>query len=97
MLRTLSREQLLAREQALANRFGESCQAGLQLDMTRGKPAPEQLDLASGLLSLPGETHFTDPQWHRLSQLRWTRWPAGNESTVCRDTRLSGAASHCRW
>ena len=62
MLRTLSREQLLAREQALANRFGETCQAGLQLDMTRGKPAPEQLDLASGLLSLPGETDFTDPQ-----------------------------------
>ncbi|QEV18022.1 aminotransferase class I/II-fold pyridoxal phosphate-dependent enzyme [Streptomyces alboniger] len=30
---------------------------GLSLDLTRGKPAPEQLDLSEGLLSLPGERH----------------------------------------
>ncbi|WP_413993144.1 aminotransferase class I/II-fold pyridoxal phosphate-dependent enzyme [Labrys okinawensis] len=33
----------------------------LSLDMTRGKPAPEQLDLASGMLALPGNRdHITE-------------------------------------
>ena len=33
----------------------------LSLDMTRGKPAPEQLDLASGMLALPGNRdHLTE-------------------------------------
>lgn len=30
---------------------------GLSLDLTRGKPSPEQLDLSDGLLSLPGGRH----------------------------------------
>ncbi|BBK40810.1 putative aminotransferase [Allostella vacuolata] len=34
---------------------------GLKLDMTRGKPAPDQLDLAAGMLALPGNRdHFTE-------------------------------------
>src|SRR5580704_3326607 len=33
----------------------------LKLDMTRGKPAPEQLDLSNSLLSLPGTAHHLTP------------------------------------
>ena len=32
---------------------------GLMLDMTRGKPSPERLDLSSALLRLPDQDHLT--------------------------------------
>jgi DNA-binding transcriptional MocR family regulator len=38
--------------------YAALCGRGLRLDLTRGKPAPEQLDLVGGLLSLPGPDDF---------------------------------------
>jgi DNA-binding transcriptional MocR family regulator len=51
----LSRDQIqtLLDEQTAAYRAAQD--AGLALDLTRGKPSPAQLDLSSGLLELPGE------------------------------------------
>ncbi len=49
------RESLLAE---LTKRYDEFKSRGLKLDMTRGKPAPEQLDLAAGMLDLPGKDSF---------------------------------------
>jgi DNA-binding transcriptional MocR family regulator len=52
---TLSPDQLqtLLDEQTAAYRAAQ--EAGLALDLTRGKPSPEQLDLSNDLLSMPGE------------------------------------------
>lgn len=33
---------------------------GLKLDLTRGKPSPQQLDLSNALLSLPGDEDYRD-------------------------------------
>ena len=60
MVQNASQEQLSQRALELQEKYEQACQAGLQLDMTRGKPAPEQLDLADALLSLPGSGQFSD-------------------------------------
>jgi DNA-binding transcriptional MocR family regulator len=35
------------------------CQLGLKIDMTRGKPGPDQLDLSNAMLTLPGNGDFS--------------------------------------
>lgn len=53
-------ELLALRDQAQAE-YDAFRGRGLKLDMTRGKPAAEQLDLAEGMLALPGNRdHFTE-------------------------------------
>ncbi|MDF0530489.1 aminotransferase class I/II-fold pyridoxal phosphate-dependent enzyme [Tsukamurella sp. 8F] len=42
----------------LTTRYEKLKQAGLKLDLTRGKPSPEQLDLSNELLSLPGRDDY---------------------------------------
>jgi DNA-binding transcriptional MocR family regulator len=39
-------------------KYTELQSAGLKLDLTRGKPSPEQLDLSNALLALPGDGNF---------------------------------------
>jgi DNA-binding transcriptional MocR family regulator len=44
----------------LEEQYAELKAKGLTLDLTRGKPSPEQLDLSNALLSLPGEGDYRD-------------------------------------
>ena len=57
----MSSEQLVALEKTLKSRYDTLKSQNLALDMTRGKPTPEQLDLSDGLLTLPGAGQFTSP------------------------------------
>jgi DNA-binding transcriptional MocR family regulator len=54
----LSRDELQKLRDQVQAAYDAFKTRGLKLDMTRGKPAPEQLDLANGLLTLPGNGDY---------------------------------------
>ena len=51
MYKMLSRDELKTIKAALEEEYAKAQSLGLKLDMSRGKPAPAQLDLAMGILS----------------------------------------------
>ena len=46
----MSKQELLSEQEALLKRFDEYKAMGLKLDMSRGKPSKEQLDLSMDML-----------------------------------------------
>ena len=52
---SLGRDELLAQQALQQRNYAELQSKNLNLDLTRGKPAPAQLDLSNALLSLPGD------------------------------------------
>ena len=57
----LNHESLVARERALSTRYESLKRAGLALDLTRGKPSPEQVALSDGLEeALGGDFRLAD-------------------------------------
>ena len=59
-LSELSRDQLDQLHAEMTAAYAQLVDAGLKLDLTRGKPSSEQLDLSNALLGLPGEGDFRD-------------------------------------
>ena len=57
-LSALPADELARLEAQLAAEYDALAGKGLGLDLTRGKPSPEQLDLSERLLSLPGEGDY---------------------------------------
>lgn len=54
---SLGRDELVAQHDLQQQNYATLQAKGLALDLTRGKPSPEQLDLSNALLSLPGDTY----------------------------------------
>lgn len=54
---SLGRDELLAQHELQQRNYAELQAKQLKLDLTRGKPAPAQLDLSNALLSLPGDDY----------------------------------------
>ncbi|MFE1596304.1 aminotransferase class I/II-fold pyridoxal phosphate-dependent enzyme [Nocardia sp. NPDC058705] len=56
----MSHEELVSEHESQTANYATLQTEKLTLDLTRGKPSPEQLDLSSSLLSLPGDGDFRD-------------------------------------
>ena len=59
-LNAYNKDELTALEQELSQRYQEFQQAGLQLDLTRGKPGSDQLALSDALDGILGGNYKTD-------------------------------------
>lgn len=59
---SLGRDDLRARHQQLLGEYADLRDRQLSLDLTRGKPSAEQLDLSNALLGLPGESGYRDDE-----------------------------------
>ena len=63
----MSRAELEAEHGLQSSNYSDLLDKQLKLDLTRGKPSPEQLDLSAGLLALPGVEDYRDAD----GTLRW--------------------------
>ena len=67
-----SKEELKQLEKELLVKYDEYVNAGLKLDMSRGKPAPSQLDLVNDMLGALG--HVYNRIRSGCAQLRSVGW-----------------------
>lgn len=61
-LNTMSPEQLKQQKAELEKRYQAFQESNLSIDMTRGKPSPQQLDLAAEMLTIVDGQQYTSPE-----------------------------------
>ena len=59
---SLNHEDLQAQNDQQRRSYSDLQAKKLSLDLTRGKPSAEQLDLSNALLSLPGDGNYRDDE-----------------------------------
>ena len=55
----MTKEELLAEKKSLEAEYKKFQQRGLKLDMSRGKPSQEQLDLSMGMMDVLASVSYT--------------------------------------
>ena len=68
---SMTKQELQEEYEAVLAQYQSYQAKGLKLDMSRGKPCAEQLELSNELLSQPESVHWG--KWRGFPQL----WPAG--------------------
>ena len=82
--RELTRAERQTEYAAVRAAYDNQKAQGLKLNMARGKPSRDQLDLVTPMLSLGGLRRGR----HRGAQLRRGGRPARGEGALCRDSGL---------
>ena len=77
-----TKEELVAEKARLEQEFAEVKAKGLNLNISRGKPAAAQLDLTEGMLTVlsKNERHLRR-RWNRLPELRRADRYSGSKKT----------------
>jgi len=69
--KNLNSDELEDLKNELIKRYDEFKTLGIQLDMTRGKPCPKQLDLSLDMLKCANEKHFLAQKQKTFFHLFW--------------------------
>ena len=92
----MTRKELMAQKAELDRQFVEAKGKGLQLDMSRGKPEPAQLDMGMGLLDvLNSESDMKSMEG--MDTRNYDGWHHGGEASDGGCDGSFGGQCDCLW